>query len=56
MCPVSFQEATRPVATPSTLINSLSNAGQDGKPESIKMLEMSSCSFQIRIQSLFYLA
>lgn len=50
MCTVCFQEITSPVATPS--INSLPNAGQDGKPESIRMLETSSWSFRIRIQSL----
>lgn len=49
-CPVRFQEITCLLATPS--INSLPNAGQDGKPDSIRMLETSSWSFQIRIQSL----
>lgn len=54
--PVCFQEMTYPVATPSTLRNLLLNAGQDGKPESIRMLETFPCSFQIKIQSLSFLS
>lgn len=37
---------------PPTLFNSLPNAGQGGKPESIKMMETSSGSFLTTLQLL----
>lgn len=46
-CPLPVPEITRPVGTvaPPTLMNSLLNGGQHGKPESTGMSKIASCSF-----------